>query len=320
MARRVLVVMNPSAHDFEAERRFPQLEPILKSLAEVELLTTDPDDSKTANELATRLRAGCDRVISIGGDGTAHLVLNVIFAMAQQEQLVLPEFAVIPFGTANDVAKSLHLPMDDVEKVAEIAAGDHLGMLDVGFVRATLDTRTASRFFVDAVTIGMDADVLAARNKHRELGGYLAYAAALAERAVEQQSLDLRLTIDGKSLDTRVFNAVINNVPVYAGELEMPGAKRDDGLLDVYLFNRGEYASKLVSFAIKQVDVLKLGVHEALEQITENQQTFHGREIRIRLASPHKVQVDGEMFGEAEELECSVAGRLRVAIPAREPK
>jgi diacylglycerol kinase family enzyme len=315
MTRRVLVVMNPSARDFEAERRFPQLEPILRSLADVRLLKTDPDDAKTAALLSEALREGHDRVISIGGDGTAHLVLNVLFAMIQQEQLPVPEFAVIPFGTANDVAKSLHLPMHDLEKVAEIAAGDRLGLLDVGFVRATLDDRSASRFFVDAVTVGMDADVLAARNKHRELGGYLAYAAALAERAVEQQSLDIRLTIDGKSLDTRVFNAVINNVPVYAGELEMPGAKRDDGLLDVYLFNRGEYASKLMSFAIKQVDILKLGVHEALEQITDNQQTFHGRNIKVRLASPRKVQVDGEMFGEAEELECTLAGRLKVAIP-----
>src|SRR5262249_42012954 len=161
-----------------------------------------------------------------------HIVINAIMASAHR-----PELAVIPFGTANDVGKSLRLPLDDAEAMAHIAAGEKLAALDIGRVRATLDASITQRYFLDAVSIGMDADVLAARGRYRELGGYLGYAAALAERALEQQSLDVRATIDTHAVDTRVFNAVINNVPVYAGELEMPGAKCDDGMLDLYLFD-----------------------------------------------------------------------------------
>lgn len=306
---KALVVINPSARDFEAERRWPSLRPILEQLAALEVLETDKDDAKTAAMIAEALAREPDRVISIGGDGTAHMVVNAIMNRAHR-----PQLAVIPFGTANDVGKSFDLPLNDPPKMAEIAAGTKLAKLDVGRVLATLDRSAVQRYFLDAVTVGMDADVLAARDSYRGLGGYLAYAAALAERALEQHSLDVRATIDDKSLDTRVFNAVINNVPIYVGELEMPGSKYDDGLLDLYLFNRGEYASKLASFAIKQLDVLKLGVHEALEEITENQQTHHGREIKLRLASPRKVQVDGELLGEADRIECTIAAQLEVAV------
>jgi diacylglycerol kinase (ATP) len=225
----------------------------------------------------------------------------------------LPELGVIPFGTANDVAKSLKLPIKDIAALAAIAAGERVVGLDVGKIEAAASGAKRSRHFVDSVTIGMDADVLVARGRHRDLKGHLAYVAAIAERAVEQASLDVRVEIDGQTIDARVFNAVINNVPIYAGEMEMPDSKGDDGLLDVYLFNRREYTSKLMSYAIKQVDVLKLGVSELLEDITDNQRSYHGRTIKMRLASPRQVQVDGEVFGETDELTCSIVGRLLVA-------
>jgi diacylglycerol kinase (ATP) len=309
---KALVVINPSSADFEAERRWPSLAAILEKLADLTVVETEKDQARTSARVMGALDQRPDRVISIGGDGTVHLVINAMMSQPRRAEL-----AVIPFGTANDVAKSLRLPLGELERLAEIAAGSKLAPLDIGRVLATHDETTTQRYFVDAVTVGMDADVLAARGNYRELGGYFAYAAALAERALEQQSLDVRVTIDGNTIDTRVFNAVINNVPIYAGELEMPGAVADDGLLDLYLFNRGEYASKLASFAIKQLDILKLGVHEALEEITDNQRAYHGRDIKLRLASPRRVQVDGELLGEADTIECSVAGQLNVAVPQR---
>jgi diacylglycerol kinase (ATP) len=251
-------------------------------------------------------------VVAIGGDGTAHLVLNAMMRSGLERR---PELALIPFGTANNVSKSLALPLSDLEKLARIAAGDRLGKLDVARLRASHQDQVIERHWINCATIGMDADVLAARASYRDLGGYLAYAAAIAERAVEQHSFDARITIDGDAFDARVFNAVLTNVPIYAGELMMPGAKRDDGVLDLYLFNRQEYASKLMSMLIKQADVLRLGVSEFLEEITQNQRTRHGRSIKLRLASPKKVQVDGELLGEADEVYCEAIAQLDVAVP-----
>jgi diacylglycerol kinase family enzyme len=227
----------------------------------------------------------------------------------------MPRLAVIPFGTANDVAKSLGLPLRDREKLAEIAMSDRFGFFDVARVRVRREQGHEECAFIDSVTVGMDADVLATRRKFRDLKGYLSYVPALAERAVEQQSMDVRITCDDRHIDARVLNLIINNAPIYAGELKLPGSLRDDGLLDLYLFDRLEYASKLLSFAIKQADLLDLGVSELLEDFTDNQRTFRGKRIEVRLASPRSVQVDGEVFGTADEVECEVIARLEVPVP-----
>lgn len=314
MAMHLLVVMNPSAHDFEAQKRWPQLRPRLESGAPggLTLVETQPDDQETEARIQRALKQGCDRVLAIGGDGTVHLVVNAIMRAGLTR---LPQLAVIPFGTANNVSRSLQLPLSDLDALTSIAVGDHLTGLDVGHLRASHDGTVQECFWINCVGMGMDADVVAARGKHRELGGYLGYAAALVERTVEQRSMDVHLTVDGRRVDARAFNVIINNVPIYAGTLAMPGSLADDGLLDVYLHDRLQYGSKVLSFAIKQADILGLGVSEMLENVTDNEHAFHGKAIRIRVASPRRFQVDGEARPEASELECRVAGQLQVTVP-----
>ncbi|MBI4821240.1 MAG: hypothetical protein HY791_33580 [Deltaproteobacteria bacterium] len=308
---RLFVVLNPSSHDFEAQRRFPALERKLRAAAtELEVMETAPSAELTRARILAGLEKGPDRVISIGGDGTFHTLVN---AMLESKPSRLPEVAVVPFGTANDVAKSLRLPTE-LDALAAIATGPKTRSIDIGLVRAKGDEGLRSAFFVDSVGIGMDADVLATRERHRGLGGYLAYAAAMAERALVASKFDARIIVDGEKYDDRVFNVIVNNSPVYAGEITMPRSHFDDGLLDVYVFDRAEYTSKLLTFAVKQADLLKLGVDELLDDITENQRESHGRDITIRLASPKRVQVDGELFGLADELFCTIGATVSVAV------
>jgi diacylglycerol kinase (ATP) len=308
---RLLVVMNPSAHDFEAQRRWPKVRPTLERAAEVTLLETEPDDAKTLAAVRAKLATGAfTRVLAIGGDGTIHLVVN---AIATAGLATLPELAVIPFGTANNVSKSLALPADDLRMLANIAVRDRLVDLDFAEVSATIDGRTVEQIWVNCLGVGMDADVVFARSRYRDLGGYLGYAAALAERSMEQRSMDLRVLVDGVAVLDHAFNLVVTNTSIYAGTLALPGARHDDGVLDVYLFDRLEYGSKVLSFAIKQADFLKLGVSELLEGVTQNQRTFHARHVVVELDSDRRLQVDGEALGATSRFECRIIGRLKVA-------
>lgn len=309
---KALVVLNPSACDFEAQRRWPYLQGILGPSSKIEVLQTDPDDAVTEAKVVAALSAEVyERVIAIGGDGTVHIVVNAMGAVENRPN----RLGVIPFGTANDVAKSLRLPVGDLDALGQAAMSHTFAAFDVGRARLRRDEGLQERLFVDSVTLGMDADILAARGKFRSLlKGYASYVPALAERALEQHSVDIRATCDDEVIDARVFNLVINNAPIYAGVLELPGSRSDDGKLDLYLFNRREYVSKVISFAIKQADILQLGVSELLEDLTENQRSFQGRTISVRSAYPRKVQVDGEIFGATDEISCDVAFTLEVPI------
>ncbi len=313
--KRALVILNPSSCDFEAQRRWPDLRRVLEQLGVVEVVETEPDERATRAKVAAAVRdGGFERMIAIGGDGTVHTVVNALRDVGLERKYRL---AVIPFGTANDVAKSLGLPIRDHDALARIAMSDHFGAFDVGKVRIRRDERYEECAFVDSVSVGMDADILSTRKKFRDLKGYLSYVPAIAERAVSQQSIDVRITCDDRVIDARVLNLIINNAPTYAGELKLPGSLADDGLLDLYLFNRIEYASKLLSFAIKQADLLELGVSDLLEDLTENQRTFRGKHIKVRMASPRSLQVDGEVFGTADEVECDVIAQLEVPVPEK---
>lgn len=308
---RLLVVMNPSAHDFEAQRRWPKLRTILQASADVTLLETDPDDAKTLAAIREKLATNeFTRVLAIGGDGTIHLVVNAIASSGAAKQ---PEFAVIPFGTANNVSKSLALPASDLRMLAKIAVSEELVDLDFATVSARIAGTKVERIWVNCLGVGMDADVVFARKNYRDLGGYLGYAAALAERSVEQRSMDVRVLLDGVAVQDHAFNLVITNTKIYAGTLSLPGARHDDGLLDLYLFDRLEYGSKVLSFAIKQADFLKLGVSEFLEGVTENQRAFHARQLVVELDSERRLQIDGEALGATRSFECGIIGRLRVA-------
>ncbi len=307
---RLLVVMNPSARDFEAQKRWPSLEPLLRQGHTLTVVNTVPDDAQTRRWVTAGLVAGCDRVVAIGGDGTVHLVAS---ALMRAGLASLPQLAVIPFGTANNVAKCLGLPMDDAPAQARIAAGDVLRPLDIGRLKAGKGGTLTEYTWVNCVSVGMDADIVASRAQYRSMGKYLSYAAALAERTLEQRSMDARLIVDGNERNERVFNAIIMNVPLYAGALPMPGARMDDGRLDLYLFDRNEYASKVLSYVVRQTDVLQVGVGDLLEELTRNQRGVHGRNITLRLAFPRALQVDGEAMGEADELTLDVAAQVQAA-------
>lgn len=57
--------------------------------------------------LAEKNASKYDVIVACGGDGTLHLVVNGVMKSGAN-----PIVGVLPFGTCNDVAKSLHIPTD----------------------------------------------------------------------------------------------------------------------------------------------------------------------------------------------------------------
>ncbi len=106
---------------------------------------------------------GLDIVITLGGDGVVNEVVNGILHRGPGPGV--PLLAPIPGGSANVFARSLGVPTDPVE-----ATGLVLDRLRKGTSREVGLGTANDRWFVANAGLGIDAEVIAAMERHRRAG------------------------------------------------------------------------------------------------------------------------------------------------------
>ena len=116
------VILNPYSNRWEAKKRWPEAEAALRQ-AGVDFVLWETKGPGDATRLAEEaVRQGYSPVISAGGDG---LIGEVLIGLHQADpDGVLGPMGVIPFGTANDLAHNLGLPLEYAEVARAIAAGE----------------------------------------------------------------------------------------------------------------------------------------------------------------------------------------------------
>ncbi len=188
--------------------------------AGLQVTACTPEDP-AACQRAIREHAGrVARVIIGGGDGTIRAALDAILATD------LP-LGVLPLGTANDLARTLGLPLD-LPAAARIAAADHWRAIDVGRVNQTP--------FLNVAHIGLGTRV----TRRLSTGikgnwGIFSYAIA-AMRAVRQaHRFEATITLDGQAHRQRTVQIGIGSGRFYGGGMQIfRRAAIDDGSFDLY--------------------------------------------------------------------------------------
>lgn len=255
-------------------------------------MSVEPD--MPASELAHRAQAvGATTLVAAGGDGTLHMVANA----AARAGLTL---AVLPFGTANDFARGLALPLDLDAAVAVIARG-LTREIDLGSCNG--------HFFLNAAHLGLGAET-ARRSDSRlkRLLGPLAYALAAIGAWHESKSLKLSLRADGQAAVIRASQLLVGNGTFYGGgNLVAPDAAIDDGLLDVQVVGPDLPAHALPRLA----GALRRGDMAAQPETL----CFRTERLEVTLSRPTPVNMDGELEDLGERLIFEVVPRaLRVIV------
>jgi diacylglycerol kinase (ATP) len=179
-------------------------------------------------------RQGRRLVIAAGGDGTASEAAR---GLAYSETVL----ALMPFGSIMNVARMLWIPRDPDQAAQRIVEGRVLA-IDLG--------RIGDRFFLEAAGVGLDAGLFgyfarleAGARPEGVLRGLLRFLRQLGKPAVT-------LTFDGQRLRSRAPLVSIANGPyVGAAYAIAPGARIDDGLLDVVVFREASVVRVLVHLA-----------------------------------------------------------------------
>jgi diacylglycerol kinase (ATP) len=253
-------------------------------------------------------------VVAAGGDGT---VRDVAEALHRTGLPTPPALALVPLGTANNVARSLGLlalrqrGAAAVElAITAILAGTER-WIDLG--------RVGPSIFIGSFAVGMDAAILAARNRWRRRwrpgatrGGYSLYLLSCAVNLARHRGVTGHLTSDGESHDVTIYDLLVVNTALYAGEFRFDATDHSaDGRLDLHVFASPiDYVRAFVAAWRRQLRHARgLPIHPParLRRI---------QRVELTLSRPLAAQLDGEEHACASHYEvCIVPHALRVRLP-----
>ena len=268
----------------------PQIEAVLGTSAAKARLVETREAGHAERLAAAATDQGHDRVVAVGGDGTAQEVLNGLMTAGVGPDGGPPAFGLVPGGTGNDLARSLGLPLTLLEALT-VALGEQTRPLDLGKASHGGETRYSSA----AGGTGFDAEVaftMAGKRERWQRGRAGYFLSTLNElRRYKNRTLSLRLATDAgvRQVDGRFLFVAFANGPFYGGGMRIcPDASISDGLLDLCLAG----------------DIGRLGALRELPGIYGGKHVHHPlvemtrvRELRIEGEEGTRIHLDGEPFG-----------------------
>jgi diacylglycerol kinase (ATP) len=265
---------------------------------EIELCPTT--SAEAAADVVRRAAADDARrpIVAAGGDGTLHAVARTLLEASGGDPEGVPPLAILPLGSVMNVARSLGIPRELDAAVGVIAAGEVRAM-DVG------DVDGWGPFF-EGVAVGLHAELFA-EGAAFDAGDAIAPLRAI-RTALRYQPSRLTLALDeGRTVRTRALVTSISNGPFAGlGFTVAPGARLDDGLLDVRVFERFSRWELVRHF---------WSIAAGRRRYEPRVRTFRSATVGLRSASPLRVRADGEEVG-LTPVDLRVRPRaLRVIVP-----
>lgn len=267
--KRALLLRNP-----KARRGQESMAPLLQRLDAGGLdVTTETFEAlpEIARDIV-RLRHRADLVIVCGGDGSVSSA-----ALAAMES-GLP-LGILPMGTANDLARTLDIPMD-LPAAADVIARGETRRVDVGTVNG--------HAFFNVASIGLSSELAQSLDPAlKKRFGRLGYAVAALKVLTRASRFGATITEKGQRTAVETYQIAVGNGRHYGGgNVVQESAEIDDGHLDLYsleMTNLWKLALMLRSF--------RSGTHGAWREV----RTARCVEFDIETKRPMPINTDGEI-------------------------
>jgi len=250
-----------------------------------------------AELVAAGIAAGYRRFAGVGGDGTAHLIVNALMEARPAET---PTLAILPAGSGSDFIRTFALPRR-LEDAARHLKTDTVYPCDVGVLRGSFGTR----YFLNVADIGVAAAAVKMTERlPRWLGG-IRYGAGFWLTLARFPNREIRLTAGKRSYEGPAINVVAANGQFFGGGMNVaPNATVMDGMLDVQVFK----GPRRLAFSVMPRVIRGTHVRHP------NVKHFVTEAFRVECEPTWPVEADGELLGNGPVDGSIVGGALHFKI------
>lgn len=269
MKLRVLLIVN--RHSRQGQHRLSEAIDCLKQFG-FELFEESTAKPQEYSEIIYRYRDKVDLVVVGGGDGTLNAAVDALV------ETNLP-LGILPLGTANDLARTLGIPMSLPEACSIISKGK-MRRVDLGWVNG--------KHFFNVASLGLSVKITQKLTKEaKKRWGVLAYAATAVKVIWESRPFCASIHLNNKEIKVKTVQIAIGNGRYYGGGMAVVhDATIDDQRLDLYSLEIKHWWQ-----IIPLLPVMRNGRHTNWPGV----RNVNGQEIQIYTTKPRPINTDGEI-------------------------
>jgi len=260
--------------------------------AGIKLIQKDSSSSAETAQLIEQYHDEIQLVILGGGDGTISSAAGTLY----KHQLA---FAILPLGTANDLARSLGIP-NNLPDAFQAILDNYRGKINLGVING--------HYFFNVAHIGLGVTVTHELTPEvKKTWGVFSYLKAVFAAFKIHRSFRAAIAANGQSYNLRTIQLAIGNGRYYGGgNIIDENSEIDDGLLCLYSLPPSSLWGLL-----SRAPLLRYGKHSQMQ----NTFTIRAKRIEITTAQPKEIHADGEPISKTPAIFDVIPQALEVIRP-----
>lgn len=248
------------------------------------------------------VKQGFQKIISVGGDGTLHHVINGVMQQRYIKSIDI-KLGVIPLGTGNDWIRTYNIP-NSIEKSIEIIKNDFTDYQDIGFIEYG---NNQEEYYNNLAGIGYDGYVVNKLNSLKKFGS-IAYLLSGFYGLLFYKKSNYNIKVNNEIIDEKCLMVLFGICQYSGGGMQMTkDVNPNDGLLDVTIAKN----FSLVDFIINLPKLYngKIVNHKKVEN-------YKVTSVEVIEQSPNSfIEADGELLGKGSLKACIISKAIQVLIP-----
>jgi diacylglycerol kinase (ATP) len=232
-----------------------------------------------------------DCIVGAGGDGT----LSRLIPTALRWNVPL---GVVPFGTFNELARTLNVPFDVAQACSIIAAG-HTRTIDVARVNGV--------YYLSEASIGISSRIARLQTPvEKRRYGLLAVVVTSLQAFMYLRPMRVAVSFDDRCERFKTIQLTVANSQRFGGLFNVADAAIDDGWLDLY--------SVEIDNAVEAIGVAG-AILRGRRAGAPGLRTYRSKRFHVDSRRRHHIRADGEPAGKTPATFEVLPKALRVFAP-----